>query len=386
MTSIPQATALIVAAGSGSRMGGDVPKQYRMIGGKSVLAHAIDGLAAHPSIEAVQVVIGAGQEALYEQAIGDRRLPSPVTGGASRRESVLAGLRAVQSSYVLIHDAARPFVPAAVIDRLLEALEAYQGAVPVLPVADTVARGQDGLLGDAIDRSTLSRIQTPQAFQLAAILDAHGRWFPDREATDDAQILRAAGMPVALVAGDPALEKLTYETDFVAAARRLDGAMIARTGLGFDVHAFGGEGPVWLGGIAVQHPRGLAGHSDADVALHALTDALLGAAALGDIGDHFPPSGPQWKGAPSRLFLEHAAALISARGGVIDHADLTIICESPKIGPYRDSIRASIAGILRLPITRISVKATTTERLGFTGRAEGIAAQAVATIRMKDFE
>jgi len=367
-------------------MGGNVPKQYRMIGGKSVLAHAIDALAMHPAIETVQVVIGTGQEALYEQVITDRRLPSPLTGGASRRESVLAGLRAVQTDHVLIHDAARPFVPVAVIDRLLEALETHPGAVPVLPVADTVAHARDGLLGDTVDRSKLSRIQTPQAFRTAAILDAHEAWPAGQEATDDAQMLRAAGMPVALVAGDPALEKLTYEADFAAATRRLNSAMIARTGLGFDVHAFGGDGPVWLGGVAVPHPRGLAGHSDADVALHALTDALLGAAALGDIGDHFPPSDPQWKGAPSRLFLEHAASLISARGGVIDHADLTIICESPKIGPYRDSIRESIAGMLRLPVTRISVKATTTERLGFTGRAEGIAAQAVTTIRMKDFE
>jgi len=367
-------------------MGGDVPKQYRMIGGRSVLAHAIDALAAHPAIDAVQVVIGAGQEALYEQAVGERRLPAPVTGGASRRDSVLAGLRAVQNDHVLIHDAARPFVPVAVIDRLLEALEAHPGAVPVLPVADTVAYARDGLLGDTIDRSTLSRIQTPQAFRTSAILDAHGAWPAGHEATDDAQMLRAAGMSVALVAGDAALEKLTYESDFAAAERRLDSAMIARTGLGFDVHAFGGDGPVWLGGVALPHARGLAGHSDADVALHALTDALLGAAALGDLGDHFPPSDPQWKGAPSRLFLEHAASLISARDGVIDHADLTIICELPKIGPYRDSIRESIAGMLRLPVTRISVKATTTERLGFTGRAEGIAAQAVTTIRMKDFE
>ncbi len=386
MTSPSHTTALIVAAGSGSRMGGGAPKQYRIIGGKSVLAHAIDTLAAHPAIEAVQVVIGAAQETLYEQAVGDRRLLSPVTGGTSRRESVLAGLRTVQTGQVVIHDAARPFIPVAVIDRLLEALEAHPGAVPVLPVADTVAHARDGLLGDTIDRSTLSRIQTPQAFRTAAIFDAHSAWPAGREATDDAQMLRAMGMSVALVEGDIALEKLTYESDFAAAERRLDSAMIARTGLGFDVHAFGGDGPVWLGGVAVSHPRGLAGHSDADVALHALTDALLGAAALGDIGEHFPPSNPQWKGAPSRLFLEHAASLIRARGGMIDHADLTIICETPKIGPYRDSIRANIAGMLRLPVTRISVKATTTERLGFTGRAEGIAAQAVATIRMKDFE
>jgi 2-C-methyl-D-erythritol 4-phosphate cytidylyltransferase/2-C-methyl-D-erythritol 2,4-cyclodiphosphate synthase len=298
---------------------------------------------------------------------------------------VLAGLQAVQSGKVLVHDAARPFIPGMVIDRLLGALDTYQGAVPVLPLVDTIARGGP-LLGDMVDRSALVRIQTPQAFHSATIREAHSRWPDDVEATDDAQMLRAIGLEVALVDGDPALEKLTYEADFAAVARRLEAGMISRTGLGFDVHAFGGEGPVWLGGVAVPHSRGLAGHSDADVALHALTDALLGAAALGDIGDHFPPSDPQWKGVPSRLFLEHAAGLITARGGIIDHADLTLICETPKIGPYRDSIRASIAALLRLPLARISVKATTTERLGFTGRAEGIAAQAVATIRMKDFE
>jgi len=378
-------TALIVAAGSGSRAGEGAPKQYRTIGGKAVLAHAVDAFSAHPAIDHIQVVIGPGQDELYHDAIGERPLPPPVTGGATRRASVLAGLQVVHGRKVLIHDAARPFVPGTVIDRLLRALDTHQGAVPVLPLVDTVAYG-GAQLGDTADRSALVRVQTPQAFLSDVIREAHARWPDAIEATDDAQILRAIGAEVALVDGDKALEKLTYEADFAAAARRLEAGMITRTGLGFDVHAFGGEGPVWLGGVAIPHPRGLAGHSDADVALHALTDALLGAAALGDIGDHFPPSDPQWRGAPSRLFLEHAAALIATRGGLIDHADLTIICEAPKIGPYRDSIRASIAALLRLPDARISVKATTTERLGFTGRAEGIAAQAVATIRMKDFE
>jgi 2-C-methyl-D-erythritol 4-phosphate cytidylyltransferase/2-C-methyl-D-erythritol 2,4-cyclodiphosphate synthase len=385
MTPNSGATALIVAAGSGSRVGEGVPKQYRAVGGKAVLAHAIDAFTTHPAIGNIQVVIGVDQEGLYQEAIAGRTLLPPVIGGATRRASVLAGLQAVQSGKVLVHDAARPFIPGMVIDRLLGALDTYQGAVPVLPLVDTIARGGP-LLGDMVDRSALVRIQTPQVFHSAAIREAHSRWPDDVEATDDAQMLRAIGLEVALVDGDPALEKLTYEADFAAVARRLEAGMISRTGLGFDVHAFGGEGPVWLGGVAVSHSRGLAGHSDADVALHALTDALLGAAALGDIGDHFPPSDPQWKGAPSRLFLEHAAGLITARGGIIDHADLTLICETPKIGPYRDSIRASIAALLRLPLARISVKATTTERLGFTGRAEGIAAQAVATIRMKDFE
>lgn len=378
-------TALIVAAGSGSRAGEGVPKQYRMIGGKSVLGHAIDAFRAHGGITAIQIVIGEGHATLYREAVGDRALPPPIIGGATRRASVLAGLKSVQDDRVFIHDAARPFVTGAVIDRLIDALATYPGAVPVLPLVDTIARAENEL-GDSVDRTALTRVQTPQAFVTAAIRDAHARWPEALEPTDDAQVLRAAGMAVAVVMGDPMLEKLTYETDFAIAQQRLDAGMISRTGLGFDVHAFGGDGPVWLGGVAIPHARGLAGHSDADVALHALTDALLGAAALGDIGDHFPPSDPQWKGAPSRLFLEHAAALISARGGIIDHVDLTLICEAPRIGPYRDSIRACIAALLRLPPTRISVKATTTERLGFTGRAEGIAAQAVATIRMKDFE
>jgi len=377
--------ALIVAAGSGSRAGQGVPKQYRMIGGKSVLAHAIDSLMVHPAIDQVQVVIGEGQESLYRSAIGARSLPPPVTGGASRRESVLAGIKAIKSEHVLIHDAARPFVPGAVIDRLRSALDTHSGAVPVLPLVDTIVRGGE-TLGDTLDRSELFRVQTPQAFVTIEIIAAHGQWPDDREATDDAQILRAVGGQVAMVEGDSSLEKLTYEADFIAAEQRLQAGLVTRIGQGFDVHAFGGDGPVWLGGVAIPHSRGLAGHSDADVALHALTDALLGAAALGDIGDHFPPSDPRWKGAPSRLFLEHAVALIEERGGIIDNADLTIICEAPRIGPYRDSMRASIAGLLRLPVTRISVKATTTERLGFTGRAEGIAAQAVATIRMKDFK
>jgi 2-C-methyl-D-erythritol 4-phosphate cytidylyltransferase / 2-C-methyl-D-erythritol 2,4-cyclodiphosphate synthase len=383
MTTDQSITALIVAAGSGSRAGEGIPKQYRSIAGKAVLAHAIDALAAHPAIEVVQIVIGEGQQALYEKAIGDRALPTPITGGASRRDSVLAGLRAVSSRHVLIHDAARPFVPLAVVDRLLQALEHSPGVVPVLPLVDTIAQG-GAHLGATLDRSALVRVQTPQAFATQAIIDAHARWAMDDVATDDAQVLRAAGGQVGMVPGDIALEKLTYEPDFVAAAERLTAGMVSRTGMGFDVHAFGGEGPVWLCGIAVPHARGLAGHSDADVALHALTDALLGAAALGDIGDHFPPSDPQWKGAPSRLFLEHAVQLITSRGGMIDHVDLTIICEAPRVGPYRDSMRAALADMLQLPVTRISVKATTTERLGFTGRSEGIAAQAVATIRMKD--
>jgi 2-C-methyl-D-erythritol 4-phosphate cytidylyltransferase/2-C-methyl-D-erythritol 2,4-cyclodiphosphate synthase len=368
--------ALIVAAGSGTRAGGEAPKQYRKLGGKALLAQAIDHLA-HPRIDSVQVVIGAGQEAAYAEAVGDRPLPAPIIGGATRRESVANGLAALgDADAVLIHDAARPFLPAAVIDRLLDALEAHDGAVPALPVVDTLTTRDGG----QIDREALIRVQTPQAFRLDAIRAAHAAWAGD-EPTDDAQVARTAGLDVVLVEGDPALEKLTYDADF---ARAEAARLVPRTGSGFDVHAFGPGDHVWLGGIQIPHSRGLQGHSDADVALHALTDALLGAIAAGDIGDHFPPTDPQWKGAPSALFLEHARDLVAHAGGRIVHADVTIICEAPRIGPHRDAMRQLIAGLLRLSMARISVKATTTERLGFTGRGEGIAAQAVATVVMPE--
>jgi 2-C-methyl-D-erythritol 4-phosphate cytidylyltransferase / 2-C-methyl-D-erythritol 2,4-cyclodiphosphate synthase len=370
--------ALIVAAGSGSRAGGEVPKQYRRLAGKALLAHAIDHLS-HPRIDDVRVVIGDGQEAAYEEAIGTRALPAPVIGGATRRESVVRGLAALgDAEIVLIHDAARPFLPGAVIDRLLEALANHDGAIPALPVVDTLATRA----GDSVDREGLLCVQTPQAFRLGAIRAAHAAWTGD-EPTDDAQVARAAGLDVVTVAGDPALEKLTWEADL---ARAEAARLTPRTGTGFDVHAFGPGEHVWLGGVKIPHDRGLRGHSDADVALHALTDALLGAIAAGDIGDHFPPSDPRWKDAPSSLFLDHARALIAGAGGRIVHADLTIICEAPRIGPHRDAMRRLIAELLRVPASRISVKATTTERLGFTGRGEGIAAQAVATVMMPETE
>jgi 2-C-methyl-D-erythritol 4-phosphate cytidylyltransferase/2-C-methyl-D-erythritol 2,4-cyclodiphosphate synthase len=376
-------SALIVAAGKGVRTGDRLPKQYRKIAGQAVLAHAVDAFLAHPAVGEVQVVIGADQESLYLEAIGDRQHLPPVTGGATRRESVLAGLNRIAGDIVLIHDAARPFLPASVIEALIEALRTHEGALPVLPVADTLAR-TDAVLGDAVDRAGIVRVQTPQAFRTARIREAHAAWPKDREATDDAQVARAFGIEVATVPGEPSLDKLTYSQDFDAAEQRMRAGMTTRVGLGFDVHAFAEGDHVWLGGIAVPHDRKLAGHSDADVALHALTDAILGAIGEGDIGDHFPPSDPQWKGAPSHLFLEHAAKLVRDKGGIIDHADVTIICEAPTVGPHRAAIRESIARMLRLTTDRISVKATTTERLGFTGRREGIAAQAVATIRMKD--
>lgn len=377
--------ALVVAAGSGSRAGGGLPKQYRALAGKPLLAHALDGLEA-AGISELRVVIGEGQEALYGDAVGSRALPSPVAGGRERQDSVRNGLEAIAAAggadSVFIHDAARPFLPAAVVERLRHGLAEADGAVPVLPVVDTLARA-GSVLGEPVGRDGLVRVQTPQAFRFDAILEAHRRW-RGGTATDDAQVARAAGLRVAAVAGDEALEKLTHEADFARAEARLAARMTSRTGMGFDVHAFAAGEELWLGGIRIPHERGLKGHSDADVLLHALTDALLGAIGGGDIGDHFPPSDPQWRGAPSSLFIEHARALVEARGGRIDHVDATLICEAPRLAPHRDSMRASVAALLRLPPERVSIKATTTERLGFTGRGEGMAAQAIATVRLPE--
>jgi 2-C-methyl-D-erythritol 4-phosphate cytidylyltransferase/2-C-methyl-D-erythritol 2,4-cyclodiphosphate synthase len=377
--------ALLVAAGSGSRVGGELLKQYRRVGGKPLLAHAVDALR-HPLIDEVRVVIGAGHKKLYAEAVGTRGLGAPIIGGAERQDSVRKGLEAISAGggaeAVLIHDAARPFLPADVISRLVEALEASEGAVPALPVVDTLARA-NGALGDTVPRDALVRVQTPQAFRFPTILAAHRAW-TGAPATDDAQVARAFGATVAIVEGDRMLEKLTYEADFTAAEERLRARLVSRTGMGFDVHAFEpGEG-VWMGGILIPHDRALKGHSDADVVLHAVTDAILGALGEGDIGQHFPPSDPKWHGAPSSLFIEHARELVEVRGGRIDHVDATVICEAPKVGPHRDAMRARLAELLRLPLPRVSIKATTTERLGFTGRGEGIAAQAIATLSLPE--
>ncbi|HEX8620847.1 MAG TPA: bifunctional 2-C-methyl-D-erythritol 4-phosphate cytidylyltransferase/2-C-methyl-D-erythritol 2,4-cyclodiphosphate synthase [Allosphingosinicella sp.] len=374
--------ALIVAAGSGSRAGSGPPKQYRRLGGKAVLRHAFEALAGHEAIGEVRIVIAAGQEDLFREAMAGAGAAEPVAGGAERSISVALGLEAVTAERVLIHDAARPFCPPAVVDRLLGALEAHPAAVPALPVADTLARGA-ATLGEPIDRAGAVRVQTPQAFETAAIRAAYAAWRGDFP-TDDSTVARAAGLEVALVEGDEALAKLTWPGDFEAAERRLAAALVGRTGLGFDVHAFAPGDGLWLGGVHIAHDRGLSGHSDADVALHAITDALLGAIGEGDIGDHFPPSDPRWRGAASSRFVEHARALVEARGGRIDHVDVTLICEAPRIGPHRAAMRSRIAALLGLAGTRVSVKATTTERLGFTGRGEGIAAQAVATVRLPE--
>jgi 2-C-methyl-D-erythritol 4-phosphate cytidylyltransferase/2-C-methyl-D-erythritol 2,4-cyclodiphosphate synthase len=374
-------TALIVAAGKGSRAGGEMPKQYQLLGGKAVLRRAVEALAGHPAIAKVRVVIGAGQQALATEALAGIDVGALIEGGAERADSVRFGLAEIDGDAVLVHDAARPFCPAEVVDRLLAPLEFFDGAAPVLSVGDTLAKASDRL-EDAVDRTGVVRVQTPQAFRLAAIRRAYQSW-SGAAPTDETTVARAAGLSVAAVAGDPALEKITTAADFARATEWLRSRMTARTGMGFDVHAFGGEGPIMLGGIAIPSPRGLVGHSDADVALHAITDALLGAAGLGDIGEHFPPFDPRWKGASSDLFLSHAAGLIRDRGGVIDHVDCTIICEEPKVGPHRLAIKKQVAAILSLHEDQVSMKATTTEGLGFTGRREGIAAQAVANIRLE---
>ncbi|WEK42640.1 MAG: bifunctional 2-C-methyl-D-erythritol 4-phosphate cytidylyltransferase/2-C-methyl-D-erythritol 2,4-cyclodiphosphate synthase [Candidatus Sphingomonas colombiensis] len=362
--------ALIVAAGKGERTGAALPKQYAAIAGRAMLAWSHDALRRHPLIDEVLVVIGGGQEALFEHALPGARY---VIGGATRRESVAAGLAALSGAdRVLVHDAARPFLPAEVIGRLIAALDTHDGAVPVLPVIDTLVNDD----GATVPRESLHRVQTPQAFRFDRLLAAHGAW-AGGEATDDAQMVRALGGSVALVQGDPMLEKITYPGDIAAAEARL--GVETRSALGFDVHRLVDGAQLWLGGVLIPHHQGLSGHSDADVALHAITDAVLGTIAAGDIGMHFPPSDPQWRGAESGQFLRHALSLLHARGGRVTFVDLTLICEAPKIGPHRETIRARIAELLGLSSDRVSVKATTTEHLGFTGRGEGIAAQAVVT-------
>jgi 2-C-methyl-D-erythritol 4-phosphate cytidylyltransferase / 2-C-methyl-D-erythritol 2,4-cyclodiphosphate synthase len=373
-------TALIVAAGKGERAGGGVPKQFRLLGGKPVLRWAVESLIRHPAVQSTRIVIAEGQEPSAAQALEGLDVGPFITGGAERADSVRAGLASIETDAVLVHDAARPFCPAAVVDRLLASLEFFEGAAPVLPVGDTLARIDD-ILGEPVERTGLARVQTPQAFRLGPLKSAYARW-SGPSPTDETNVARAAGMKVVAVQGDPALEKLTLPADFERAEQWLAARLTPRTGMGFDVHAFAGDGPIMLGGIEVPHDRGLAGHSDADVVLHAVTDALLGAASLGDIGEHFPPSDPRWKGADSSLFLAHAAALLRERGALLDHIDCTIIAEAPKVGPYRQAMRERIAEIARLSVEQVSVKATTTEGLGFTGRREGIAAQAVASIRM----
>jgi 2-C-methyl-D-erythritol 4-phosphate cytidylyltransferase/2-C-methyl-D-erythritol 2,4-cyclodiphosphate synthase len=376
--------ALIMAAGRGSRFGAAAPKQYVELAGRPVLRHSLETFLKHPRIDAVRVVIHADDRAMYNTAASGLSPLEPVTGGATRQESVRRGLESLRDkapSIVLIHDAARPLVDSALIDRMLAALAASPGAIPVLPVADTVKRASNGIVQETLDRQTLWRAQTPQAFRYSDIMAANNA-AAGRELTDDAAVAEAAGLAVALVPGQEENFKVTTEADLIRARQLLVPAADIRVGNGFDVHRFGPGNKIMLCGIEVPHTQGLIGHSDADVGLHALTDAILGAIGAGDIGQHFSPGDPRWKGADSAQFLSHAASLVKARGGRILSGDITLICERPKVGPHREKMVARVAAILGLEPSRISVKATTTEGLGFTGRAEGIAAQATASIAL----
>ena len=373
---LPPFAAIVVAAGKGIRAGQPVPKQFANWRGKPVVRHSVEALAA-AGADPIILVIPENGEDLAQQAIGQAVAARFVVGGDTRQESVRRGLEALaedQPERVIVHDAARPDIRPAVLARLFTSLETHKGAAPVLPVVDSLSIDEDGLMAGSADRDILRRVQTPQAFRFADILAAHRSWTGAPNAGDDAQVLKAAGHDVAHVEGDEALKKLTFSEDFMS------DLPIYRTGMGYDVHRLAAGEELWLGGIRIDHSHGLSGHSDADVALHAIVDALLGAVAAGDIGQHFPPSDERWKGASSDQFLQHAAELVAEAGYQVGNIDLTIICEAPKIGPHRDAMRSRIAELLGIDSQFVSVKATTTERLGYTGRQEGIAAQAVATV------
>ena len=381
--------AVVVAAGQGLRAGGELPKQFRRIAGQTLLEHALTAFVKAPKVALVQPVIRKDDLALAQTLIGSMEVLAPVPGGATRQASVRAGLEALEPrapDIVLIHDAARPFASASLIARAVEAAEETGAAIPALPVTDTVKRiDATGTIEATLDRNEIRLVQTPQAFRFPALLDAHRRaTLQGREDfTDDAALAEWAGMKVSVFEGEPGNIKLTTPEDFL----RTEGQQFAalgdvRTGSGLDVHAFGPGDHVTLGGIPIPNDKALTGHSDADVALHALTDAVLGALADGDIGTHFPPSDPQWRGASSDRFLTFAVERVRARGGRIAHLDLTVVCESPRIAAYRDGMRANIARIAGIDIERVAVKATTSEKLGFTGRGEGIVAYATATIRL----
>lgn len=377
--------ALIVAAGRGSRFGDALPKQYHRLNGTAVLAHASRAFAAHGAIAGVRVVIHEADRAHYDDACAGLDLLEPLLGGATRQESTLRGLESLaplNPARVLVHDGARPFVGRGVIDRVLAALDDHAGAIPALPVTDALKRAapEAPMIAAAVDRAGLWRAQTPQGFRFTALLDAHRR-AAGQDLPDDAAIAQAAGHAVALVAGDEENVKITGPGDLARAQRAL-GAFETRVGQGFDVHRFGPGDHIMLGNVRVPHNHGLIGHSDADVALHALVDALLGALGAGDIGVHFPPTDERWRGANSALFVAEARRLVEAAGGAIVNVDLTIIGERPRVGPFREAIRARVANLLGVAPARVNVKATTTEKLGFTGRGEGLAAQASATIRL----
>lgn len=382
----PTCIALIVAGGSGQRFGAERPKQYLDLAGKPVLRRTVEAFLGHPQVTGVRVVIDPTWRDAYDAALSGLALPDPVAGGASRQDSVRNGLEALAADgapdLVLIHDAARPLIDADTIAAVIAALDGMPGAIAAVPVADTLKRGSSHAIAGTVDRDELWRAQTPQGFRFPAILEAH-RAAAGLSLTDDAAVAERAGLPVALVPSKEDNFKVTTPDDLTRATRAIVSSLWdVRTGSGFDVHRFTDGDFVTLCGLRVPHSHGLEGHSDADVGLHALTDAILGALAAGDIGSHFPPTDPRWRGADSAKFLRHAADLVAERGGVIAHADVTIICERPKVGPHRAAMADRIAQILGIEVGRVSVKATTTEQLGFTGRREGIVAQAVATVRL----
>jgi 2-C-methyl-D-erythritol 4-phosphate cytidylyltransferase/2-C-methyl-D-erythritol 2,4-cyclodiphosphate synthase len=374
-------SAVVVAAGSGLRAGPGEPKAWRHLGSRPLVRWSVEGLLAAGAGEVV-VVVARDRLSQVDEALEGLAGWRAVTGGRTRAESVQAGLAALtcgRDEAVLIHDAARPFVTRAHVEPLLAALELADGAVPALPVPDTLKRG-DGLVDETVSRDGLWRAQTPQAFRFGRLKAAYQRWPASEEPTDDASVMERAGGSVAMAPGDPMLMKLTYPEDFLMAEHLTASQRIVRMGQGVDAHRFGPGDVVWLCGVRIEHDFGLIGHSDADCGLHALTDAVLGAIADGDIGDHFPPTDPRWKGASSDQFLTHAVSRVAAQGGRILNADVTLICERPKIKPHRDAMRQRIADLLGLPVHRVSVKATTTEGMGFTGREEGLLAQAVVAV------
>src|SRR5213082_1084384 len=389
MPKAERTAAILVAAGRGLRAGSGGPKQYRSIGGQTVIFRAMEPFCLHPGIFAVQPVVNPDDAAMFNEAVSQLRHEPPAKGGATRQGSVHAGLEALASQkpkVVLIHDAARPFVSAALISRAINAAGRTGAAIPAIPVADTVKLvGETGNVEATPERARLRIPQTPQAFRFDMILEAHRRAAREGRSdfTDDAALAEWAGLTVATFEGDPENMKLTTPEDFVREEARL-GATLGdvRMGSGYDVHAFGEGDHLMICGVRVPHSRGFLAHSDGDVGLHALVDAILGALADGDIGSHFPPSDPQWKGAASDKFLQYAVDRVGSRGGRIAHLDVTLVCERPKIGPHRDAMRGRIAEITGLSLSRVAVKATTSERLGFTGREEGIAAIASATIRL----
>jgi 2-C-methyl-D-erythritol 4-phosphate cytidylyltransferase/2-C-methyl-D-erythritol 2,4-cyclodiphosphate synthase len=381
--------AVVVAAGRGLRAGGDLPKQYRCILGEPMIRPSLAALAGHNGISAVQPVIHGDDAALFKAAVAGIDLLPPVRGGASRQASVRAGLRALESRHpdlVLVHDAARPFASDALITRAIAAAGTSGAAVPVIAVADTVKTvDATGCVTGTIDRAQLRMVQTPQAFDFAVLLDAHQRAAAvgRDDFTDDAALAEWAGLKVTTFKGEVGNVKLTTDDDFSRAeVAKLAALSDVRTGFGFDVHQFGDGDHVMLGGVRIPHGRGLSGHSDADVVLHALVDAILGALSEGDIGVHFPPTDARWRGASSDRFFAFAVERVHARGGRIAHIDVTIVCEAPRIGPHRDQMRTRIAELAGIPIERVGVKATTSEKMGFTGRGEGMAAFANATVRL----